>query len=148
MLVSILGLALSLMLAQAPPVNVACAVLTSAQVTSLIGAAKTLPMTSAPNGSTCMFQNEDKIITVLVATNTADDAAQRLFDAKKRIAAGTDIAGWGVPAYGAVAKKNVAISGVLKQKTFVEVRVSDSTQKPETTAQVLQAAMKEFAARK
>ena len=107
MLVSTFSFALSLMLAQAPPVNVACAVLTSAQVTSLIGAAKTLPTGNAPNGSSCMFQNEDKIITVLVATNTAADAAQRLFDAKKRIAAGTDIAGWGVPAYGA-AVKNVA----------------------------------------
>ena len=147
MLVSALGLALSLMLAQAPPVNVACAVLTSAQVTSLIGAAKTMPTSNAPNGSSCMFQNEDKIITVLVATNTAVDAAQRLFDSKKRIAAGTDIAGWGVPAYGA-AVKNVAISGVLKQLTFVEVKVSDSTQKREAMAQALQAAMKEFAARK
>jgi hypothetical protein len=147
MLLSSLGFALSLMLAQAPPVNVACAVLTSAQVTSLIGAAKTRPMGDAPNGSSCMFQNEDKVITVLVATNTAADAAQRLFDAKKRIATGTDIAGWGVPAYGA-ALKNVATTGVLKQLTFVEVKVSDSKQKPEAMAQVLQAAMKEFTARK
>ena len=147
MLVSLLGFALSLMPAQAAPANVACGVLTSAQVTSLIGTAKTLPMGNAPNGSNCMFQNDDKIITVLVATNTAEDAAQRLFDAKKRIAAGTDLAGWGVPAYGAV-MKNVAIAGVLKQRTFVEVKVSDSTQKPEAMAQALQAAMKEFAARK
>ena len=147
MLVSSLSLALSLMLAQAPPVNVACAVLTSAQVTSLIGAAKTMPMSSAPNGSSCMFQNEDKVITVLVATNTTADAAQRLFDAKKRIASGTDIAGWGVPAYGAAVKK-VATSGVLKQLTFVEVKVSDSTQKLEAMTQGLQAAMREFAARK
>jgi hypothetical protein len=147
MLVSILSPALSLILAQPPPVNVACAVLTSAQVTSLIGAAKTMPAGSAPNGSSCMFQHEDKIITVLVATNTAADAAQRLFDAKKRIAAGTDIAGWGVPAYGA-SVKNVAIAGVLKERTFVEVKVSDSTQRPEAMAQGLQVAMKEFAARK
>lgn len=147
MLVSNLSLALSLMLAQGPPVNMACAVLTSAQVTSLIGAAKTLPVSNAPSGSSCMFQNEDKIITVLVATNTNAGASQRLFDAKKRIAAGADIAGWGVPAYGA-AVKNVAISGVLKQLTFVEVKVSDSTQKPVQMAQVLQAAMKEFATRK
>ena len=147
MLVSSLSFAFSLMLAQAPPINVACGVLTPAHVTSLIGAAKTLPMGNAPNGSNCMFQNENKIITVLVATNTAADAAQRLFDAKKRIATGTDIAGWGVPAYGA-AVKNVAISGVLKKLTFVEVKVSDATQKPEAMAQALQAAMKEFAARK
>ena len=147
MLLSIPALALSLMLAQAPPANVACAVLTSAQVTSLIGAAKTMPAGNAPNGSSCMFQNEDKIITVLVATNTTADAAQRLFDAKKRIASGTDLAGWGVPAYGASVKK-VATSGVLKQLTFVEVKVSDATQKPEAMAQALHTAMKEFAARK
>ena len=147
MLMLSLSLALSLMLTQTPPVNVACGVLTSVQVTSLIGSAKTMPMGNAPNGSNCMFQNEDKVITVLVATNTTADAAQRLFDAKKRIAAGTDIAGWGVPAYGAAVKK-VATSGVLKQLTFVEVKVSDSTQKLEAMAQVLQAAMKGFAARK
>ena len=147
MLVSILSLTVSLMLAQVPPANVACAVLTPAQVTSLIGAAKTLPTSSAPNGSSCMFQSDDKIITVLVATNTTADAAQRLFDSKKRIASGTDIAGWGVPAYGA-SVKTVATSGVLKQLTFVEVKVSNSTQKPEAMAQALQAAMKEYAARK
>ncbi len=133
MLISTVSLAFSLMLAQPPPVNIACAVLTPAHVTSLIGAAKVLPMGAAPNGSNCMFQNQNKIITVLVATNTAGDAAQRLFDAKKRIAAGTDIAGGGVPASGA-AVKNVAI---FNQRTFVEVRVSDSRQKSETMAQVL-----------
>ena len=44
--------------------------------------------------------------------------------------------------------KTVATSGVLKQLTFAEVKVSDKTQKLETMAQALQAAMKEFAARK
>lgn len=147
MLVSILNLAVSLVLAQAPPPNAACSVLTTAQVTSLIGAAKTLPMSNAPNGSACMFQNNDKMITVLVATNTTADAAQRLFDSKKRMVTGTDIAGWAAPAYGA-AMKNLAASGVLKQLTFVEVKVSDSTQKPDEMSQKLQAMMKEFAARK
>ena len=37
--VVILNLAVSLVLAQAPPANAACSVLTTAQVTSLIGAA-------------------------------------------------------------------------------------------------------------
>jgi hypothetical protein len=52
-----------------------------------------------------------------------------------------------VPAY-AAAVKNVAISGVLNQLTFVEVEVSDSTQEPEAMVQLLQAALKEFLARK
>ncbi len=147
MLVSILNLAVTLMLSQAPPANFACSVLTPAQVASLIGTAKTLPMTNVANGSTCMFQNNDKMITVLVATNSTADAAQRLFDSKKRIATGTEIAGWGAPAYGASMKK-LATSGVLKQLTFVEVRVSDSTQTSDAMALKLQAAMKEFAARK
>jgi hypothetical protein len=60
----------------------------SAQVTSLIGAAKTLPMVNAPNGSNCMFQHDNKIITVLVATNTTAGAAQRLFDAKNGLLPG------------------------------------------------------------
>jgi len=148
MLVSILSLAASLVLAQAPPVNGACAVLTPAHVTALIGApAQTLPMGYGPIGGSCMFQNDDKVITVLVATNAAADAAQRVFDAHKRIAAGTDIAGWGVPAYGA-SVKTFATAAVLKQLSFVEVKVSNATQKPEALAQALQAAMKEFAARK
>jgi len=147
MLTVIVNLAVSMMLAQTPPANVACSVLTPAQVTSLIGAAKTLPMGSAPNGSTCMFQNNDKIITVLTATNATADAAERLYKAKKQIAAGTDVAGWGVPAYSA-STKNVATSGVLKQQTFVEVKVSDATQKPDVMVQKLQAAMKDFAGRK
>ena len=147
MLVSILNLAVTLMLSQAPPANFACSVLTPAQVASLIGTAKTLPMTNVANGSTCMFQNNDKMITVLVATNTTAAAAQRLFDSKKRMVTGTDIAGWAAPAYGA-SMKNLAASGVLKQLTFIEVKVSDSTQKPDAMAQNLQAVMKEFAARK
>lgn len=142
-----LTLVVSMVLAQAPPANVACSVLTPAQVESLIGPAKTLPTSSAPNGSSCMLQNNDKIITVLVATNKTNDAAQRLFDANKRIATGTDITGWGAPAYGA-SMKNVAVSGVLKQMTFVEVKVIDASQKPEALTQKLQAAMKEFTARK
>ena len=147
MLTVIVNLAAFLMLAQTPPANFACSVLTSAQVTSLIGAAKTLPMGSAPNGSTCMFQNNDKIITVLTASNATADGAQGLFQAKKRIVTGADVAGWGVPAYSA-SMKTVAVSGVLKQQTFVEVKVSDATQKPDVLVQKHQVAMKDFASRK
>lgn len=147
MLIPILNLAVSLALVQVPPANFACSVLTPAQVSSLIGTAKTLPMNNLATGSTCMFQNNDKLITVFVATNTTADAAQRLFDSKKRIATGAEIAGWGIPAYRA-AMKNAAASGVLKQLTFVEVMMSDSAQKPDAMAQKLQAVMKDFAARK
>ena len=147
MFIVIVNLALATMLAQTPPANFACSVLTTAQVTALIGAAKTLPMGNAANGSTCMFQNNDKIITVLTATNASDDGAKGLFSAKQRIVAGADIAGWGVPAYGS-SQKNVAVTGVLKQRTFVEVKVSDATQKPDVLLQKLQAALKDFAARK
>lgn len=147
MLTVILNLALSTMLTQASAPNFACSVLTPAQVTTLIGEAKTLPMVSAPSGSTCMFQNNDKMITVVAATNESAEAAQRLYDGKKRIASGTDVTGWGVPAYSAV-MKGIAVSGVLKRQTFVEVKVSDNMQKPDAMVQKLQTALKDFAARK
>ena len=144
-----LTLVVSLGLAQAPApsVNVACTILSAAQVTSMIGAAKTLPMTSAPNGSTCMFQNNDKVLTVFVATAQSPDGVKRLYDTKKAVASGTEIAGWGVPAYGGL-RKTVATCGVLKQLTLTEVIVSDPTQTPDAITQKLQAAMRDFAARK
>jgi hypothetical protein len=147
MFVAIVSLALSTLLSQTPPANFACSVLTPAHVMALIGAVKTLPMGNAPNGSTCMFQNDDKIITVLTATNASAEGAQRLFDNKKRMMSGADVPGWGVPAY-STSMKGVAMSGVLKQQTFVEVKVSDPTQKADVLMQKLQAAMKEFAVRK
>jgi hypothetical protein len=147
MLFLTLNLAAALMLTQAPPANFACSVLTPAQVTSLIGTAKTLPVTNAANGSTCMFQNNDKIVTVLVATNASAEGAKGLFGAKQRIVAGTEIAGWGVPAYSG-SMKNAAACGVLKQQTFVEVKVSDSTQPPDAMVKKLQGVMREFAVRK
>ena len=63
-------LVVAITLMQAPPANQACSALTPAQVSSLIGApARTLPVSAAPNGASCMFQNNDKMITVLMATN-------------------------------------------------------------------------------
>lgn len=131
-----------------PPSNPSCAVLTAGQVSSLIGSAKTLPMTAAATGSTCMFQNDNKVITVLMATVSTADAAQGLFTSKKRIAAGTDIGGWGVPAYVGVLKPSASVVGVLKGLTLTEVKVIDSTQAAEPLSTKLQAAMKEYAARK
>jgi hypothetical protein len=133
---------------QAPPANQACSALTPAQVSTLIGApAHTLPVTASPTGSTCMFQNNDSMVTVLMATPSTADAAQGLFDAKKRIAAGSDVPGWGVPAY-AAAMKDVAIVGVLAKQTLTEVKVIDKTQNLEAMAAKLKAVMKEVAAKK
>jgi hypothetical protein len=81
-------------LMQAPPANQACSLLTPAQVSSLIGVARTMPISAAPNGSSCMFQNNEKMITVLMATPSSAEGAQGLFSSKKRIAAGADVPGW------------------------------------------------------
>ena len=134
-------------LIQAPPVNQACSLLTAAQVSSLIGAARTMPVTAAPNGSSCMFQNKDSIITVLVATASSAEGAQGLFSSKKRIASGTDVSGWGAPAYAGSAK-TAAVVGVLMKQTLAEVKVLDSTQTAEALGMKLQAVMKEVAGRK
>lgn len=148
MLSFILEIVVAMSLAQAPATtNQACATLTTAQVSSLIGTARTMPVTSAGNGSSCMFQNEEKMITVLVATVSSPDAATGLFNSKKRVAAGADIAGWGVPAYSA-SVPTAAVVGVLKQQTLTEVKLLDKTAKPEVLAAKLQAVMKDVAARK
>jgi hypothetical protein len=146
--ISLLALAVTLIQAPPMPANAACAALTPAQVSSLIGAAaRTMPVTASPTGSTCMFQNNDKVITVLMASNSTAEAAQRLFDAKKRIASGADVPGWGVPAYAGVAPQAATV-GILVKQTFTEVKAVDKTQKPEALAATLQAVMKEVAGRK
>jgi hypothetical protein len=142
------ALAVAITLMQAPPANQACSALTPAQVSSLIGApARTLPVSAAPNGASCMFQNNDAMVTVLMATNATADGAQGLFNAKKRIASGADVPGWGAPAYAGI-MKDVAIVGVLVKQTFTEVKVIDKTQKPEEMSAKLKAVMKDVAARK
>lgn len=138
----------SLLLMQAPPQNAACAVLTPAQVSSLIGSAQTIPMGAAPNGATCMFQNHDKVITVLMATGSSAEGAQGLFNSKKRIVAGADMQGWGAPAYAGVMRPDASVVGVLMKQTLVEVKVIDPTQAPGAVAPKLQAVMKDVAARK
>jgi len=123
-------------------------VLTPAQVSSLIGAARTLPMTAAPTGSTCMYQNNDKVITVLMATVSSAEGAQGLFNAKKRIVSGADLPGWSAPAYAGFMRPAAAVVGVLLKQTLTEVKVIDPAQTPEAIAVKLQAAMKDFVARK
>jgi len=142
-----LEIVVSMTLIQAPPTNGACSVLTPAQVSALIGAARTIPVTASPTGSTCMHQNNDKVITVLVATPSSADAAQGLFNAKKRIVSGADVPGWSAPAYAGFLRP-AAVVGVLTKQTLTEVKVMDQAQTPEAIAAKLQAVMKDVAARK
>src|SRR6185436_2290993 len=137
MLPFIVAIAVSMTLSQAPPTNGACSVLTPAQVSSLIGAARTIPVTASPTGSSCMHQNNDKMITVLMATPSTAEAAQGLFNAKKRIVSGTDVAGWAAPAYAGIMKP-AAVVGVLVKQTLTEVKVLDATQTPEALGAKLQ----------
>ena len=147
MLPFVLEVVVSMTLIQAPPTNGACSLLTPAQVSSLIGAARTMPITNSRTGSTCMFQNNDKVITVLMATPSSADAAQGLFNAKKRIASGADVPGWSVPAYAGIMRPG-AVVGVLMKQTLAEVKMVDPAQTPEAIAVKLQAVMKDVAARK
>jgi hypothetical protein len=142
-----LEIAVSLTLIQAPPANAACSLLTPAQVTSLIGAARTLPVTASPTGSSCMYQNNDKVITVLMATVSSAEGAQGLFNAKKRIVSGADVPGWSAPAYAGFMRP-AAVVGVLMKQTLAEVKVVDPAQTAEAIAVKLQAVMKDVAAGK
>ena len=147
MLSLIPGVLVSLAMIQPPPANEACSALTPAEVSSLIGAARTIPVTASPTGSTCMYQNNDRVITVLMATVSTADAAQGLFNAKKRIVSGADVPGWSGPAYAGFMRP-AAVVGVLVKQTLTEVKVIDPAQTPEAVGVTLQAVMKEVAARK
>ena len=141
-----LGVALSLAAAQTPQDNPACALLTMPQVTSLIGAAKAIPVTSAPTGSTCMWQAGDKVVTVLISTAPSPEGATRAFEAKKKMVSGEAVPGWSQPAYAGVQRTAVAV-GFLKGRTLIEVKVRDARQSPEELGPKLKAVMKDIAAR-
>jgi hypothetical protein len=136
----------SMALTQAPSGNPACSVLSAAQVTSLIGAAKTIPISSAPTGSACMWQAGDKVVTILVASPGSAEAATGLFGAKKRIVSGVDIAGWGMPAYAGALQATAAV-GILKAQTFIEVKLADPPQTAAAASIKLKAVMKDVASR-
>ena len=140
--------ALSFALAQTPaPPNPACTLLTTAQVSSLIGAAKAAPISSVPAGSTCLLQERDKLMTVLIVNAASPEIAKSQWDSKKRIMSGQDVAGWGVPAYLAV-QGPAAVVGLVKGTMFIEVKATDPAQKPDALGVRLQAVMKDVAARK
>ena len=128
--------------------NPACTMLTTAQVTSLIGTSRTIPISSEPLGSACMLQSGDKIITVLIAHAENAETAKWQFDTKKKIASGVDIAGWPMPAYSGHQPPAAVIVGFLKGTTFTEVKLVDSTKYPEGLETRLKAVVKEVANRK
>jgi len=143
-------LAALLNLQGAPPPAPACYLLTTEDIASIIGTTRPLIITNTGAGSTCIFQNGDRTVTVLMVTLGSAEAAKRQWDAKKRVTAGQDAAGWPTPAYvGTIdtAEEHVAIVGVYSSLTFVEARASDRTQKTADLSTTLQTAMKAYSAR-
>lgn len=134
----------SLSLAQQP--NPACTALTANETASVIGAAQTLPVGSNPRGSSCMLQNGDKMLTVLIADLDSEDAAQHLGASKKRIVSGQDLPGIGTTAY-AGTLADAAVVGAVKGKRFIEVKAIDKTQKVADLAAKLKAVLKTVVAR-
>ena len=131
---------------QTPPANPACTVLTAADATTLIGAgAKTMSVTTAPSGATCLIQNGDKVISILHATASTVDAATGLWNAKKAIMKGEELSGWPTKAY-AGSLKDASVVGLTKGKTFVEVRVTDPSPKKSDLGAKLQSVMKTVSA--
>jgi len=132
---------------QTSSTNPACSLLTAAEAASIIGSGgKAVSISSAPTGASCLIQNGDKVITVLQATLASDDAASGLWNAKKRIVSGVDLAGWPTKAY-AGSLKDASAVGLLKGKTFVELRVTDPSPNKGDLASKLQSAARAVAER-
>jgi hypothetical protein len=129
------------------PVNAACAMLTAPEVTALVGAgAKAIPVSASPGGASCMYQNDDKVATILVSNQATPERAASLFATKQRIVSGQDVAGWPTKAY-AGAMGTAAAVGLTKGTSFVEVKLIDPKHTPREVAQQLRTAMKSVAAR-
>ena len=94
-----------------------------------------------------MIQNGDKVITVLETRPASADAATALVVGEK-----TDrerwkiLPGWPTKAY-AGSLKDLSAVGLVKDTTFLEVRVTDPTPGNNDVAAKLQTAMKAVAAR-
>jgi len=145
-MIAMLSLLVLMVPPQTPSANPACAVLTPADATSLIGAGgKTMSVTTASSGATCLIQNGDKVISILHATLSTVDAATGLWNAKKAIMKGEDLAGWPTKAY-AGSLKDASVVGLTKGKTFVEVRVTDPSPKKSDLGSKLQSVMKTVSA--
>ena len=134
----------------APAVPTACSVLQPQEVASIIGAAKPMTVTNSATGSSCMFQNGNKIITVLLVNRDSNESAKGQWDVTRMASAGKDVAGWTTPAYSAVIdtpKDHVAIVGIVKNRTFVEAKVLDVSQKSADLSAKLLAVMKALSGR-
>jgi hypothetical protein len=140
---------LALLIAEPPTqqTNPACGLLTGQEISAIIGAgAKTIPVTASPNGGSCMYQNGDKMVTILVAKQQTAESAVSLWTSKKRIAAGHDVEGWPSKAYEGSAG-TVPIVGLTKGMTFIEVKVIDAKQTLADLAPKVRTAMKGVATR-
>jgi len=127
--------------------NPACAVLTAQDVTALIGAAaRPMSVTASERGGSCMFQNGDKVVTVLLTTQGSADDAAALWESKKRIVQGEDVPGWAAKAYAGAMVDSAAV-GLAKGTTFIEVKIIDKTQKLPDLGQKLRTVMKGVAGR-
>ena len=142
---------LALLHTQAAPAVAACAQLTPQEVSALIGGSpKPMTVTDSPNGSACRYQNGEKTITVMLTDKDTADSAKAQWEAKKRVSAGKDVAGWTVPAYAGTMetpKEHVAIVGIAKGKRFVETKVMDVSQTTADLSTKLLDAMKAVAGR-
>ena len=139
------SLLLSALLAQ--PTAPACLILSAADVTSLVGSgAKPMPIATSNNAGSCMYQNGERIATVLLASQTTPESAGNLFDAKKRIVSGSDVTDFAVKAYAGMMGDAPAI-GLTSGVRFVEVRLVDKTSKPADLSARLRTTMKGVAAR-
>ena len=133
--------------APARPANPACALLSARDVAALVGADATpLGVTANEHGASCLYQNRDKVVTILLAKQTSADDAVSLWTAKKRIVTGHDLAGWPCKAYAGALGPSPAV-GFAKDATFVEVKIVDPAAKLPELSQKLETVMKGVAGR-
>jgi len=140
----------ALLAVQAPPPAPACYLLTGKEVATLVGKENPQITTITGTESICMYQNGDAILTVIMAKLGTADAAKGQWEAKKRVSAGHDAAGWPTPAYVGIidtTKEHAAVVGVHSSLTFVEAKAIDPGQKTADLSARLQAAMKAYSGR-
>jgi hypothetical protein len=128
----------------------ACTLLTAQEVASIIGTARPITVSNSATGSACMFQNEDRIVTVLMAKLDSAATAKHQWETKKRIVSGQDLAGWPTSAYSATintAKDHGAAVGVVAGQTFAEAKANDKAQSAADVTAKLQAVMKAVSSR-
>jgi hypothetical protein len=144
-------LAALLNLQGAPPPAPACYLLTTEEISSIVGTTRPLITTNTGGTrSTCIFQNGDKTVTILMMSLGSADAAKREWNTAKRVSAGQDVAGWPTPAYVATIdtpKGQAAIVGLHSSLTFVEAKAIDKTRKMADLSANLQTVMKAYSAK-